>query len=76
MGRLLSLNQTQPDVTFTLNDLSQIMEDPREDHLKEAYGVLSYIKCTVGQGLLLKLGRSQSVEIYIDCDSAGLNCET
>ena len=54
-----------------VNILSQFTQDPREDHLEAVYKVLTYLKGTVGQGLLFKLGDGQSLEMYTDSYFAG-----
>ena len=49
--KLLYLTITRPDLSYSMNHLSQFLANPRVPHLQAAYHVLEYIKSTVGQGL-------------------------
>ena len=71
IGRLLYLNHTRPDIAFSVNSLSQFMNDPRESHQKAADRILSYLKGTIGLGLLFKRGNEPSIYLYTDSDYAG-----
>ena len=48
VGRLLYLTVTRPDISFTVQKLSQFMAKPSNEHLTAAYRVLKYIKGSSG----------------------------
>ena len=52
IGKLIYLNHRRPDISYAVSLLSQFMSEPYEIHLRAAYRILSYLKFTVGQGLL------------------------
>ncbi|KAD0786919.1 hypothetical protein E3N88_43719 [Mikania micrantha] len=72
VGRLLYLQATRPDITYSVNVLSQFVADPREPHLEAAIRVVRYLKTTLGQGIMLpKEGGTQLVAY---CDSDWMGC--
>ena len=52
IGSLMYLVNTQPDISFAVNSLSQFMVDPRKVHWTAAKHILRYIKGTVEYGLV------------------------
>ncbi|KAC9553683.1 hypothetical protein E3N88_45641 [Mikania micrantha] len=71
VGKLLYLQATRPDITYSVNVLSQYVADPRENHMNAAIRVLRYLKTTLGQGILLpKLGGTTLLS-YSDADWLG-----
>ncbi|XP_073128290.1 uncharacterized protein [Henckelia pumila] len=52
IGRLLYLTITRPDLTYSVNNLSQYVSKPRVSHMEDVHNVLKYIKGTAGQSLL------------------------
>ena len=51
IGKLLYLTITRPDLSYSINRLSQFLANPRLPHLHVAIRVLQYIKWIPGQGL-------------------------
>lgn len=51
VGRLLYLTTTRPDISFTVQQLSQFLSKPTMTHYKVAQRVLHYLKGSPGQGL-------------------------
>ncbi|GJZ54649.1 uncharacterized mitochondrial protein-like protein [Tanacetum coccineum] len=72
IGRLLYLQATRPDITYTINILSQFVADPRNNHLEVANYVLGYLKATPCQGVLLSPAGDPVLIAY--CDSDWLGC--
>ncbi|GJZ87017.1 putative RNA-directed DNA polymerase [Tanacetum coccineum] len=72
IGRLLYLQATRPDITYSVNVLSQFVADPRNNHLEAANRILGYLKATPGQGILLSRAGDPVLIAY--CDSDWLGC--
>lgn len=72
VGRLLYLQDTRPDIAYSVNILSQFVADPRQSHMEAAMRVLRYLKATPGQGILLPRHGGTSLTAY--CDSDWLGC--
>ena len=51
IGKLLYLIITCPDLSYSMNELSQFLVQPRTPHMVAAQRVLQYIKGNPGQGL-------------------------
>ncbi|KAD4887930.1 hypothetical protein E3N88_20003 [Mikania micrantha] len=71
VGRLLYLQATRPDITYTVNVLSQFVADPRQPHMDAVHRVLRYLKGTPGQGVLLPRQGGCTLTAYCDSDSLG-----
>ncbi|XP_042754367.1 secreted RxLR effector protein 161-like [Lactuca sativa] len=74
VGRLLYLTVTRLDISFSVNQLSQFLSNPRQSHMNAAMRVLRYLKSTPGQGLLLPSSGSLTLEAY--CDASWMSCPT
>ncbi|GJZ25644.1 putative RNA-directed DNA polymerase [Tanacetum coccineum] len=72
IGRLLYLQATRPDITYSVNILSQFVADPRNNHLEVVNRVLGYLKATPGQGILISQAGDPVLTAY--CDSDWLGC--
>ena len=71
IGRLQYLNHTRPDIAFAVNSLNQFMNDLRESHQRAVDQILTYLKGSIGQGLLFKKGSEPDIVLYTDSDYAG-----
>ncbi|XP_071692039.1 uncharacterized mitochondrial protein AtMg00810-like [Rutidosis leptorrhynchoides] len=72
VGRLLYLQATRTDITYSLNILSQFVADPRQPHMDTLNQVLHYLKTTMGHGILLPRYGGFNLSAY--CDSDWLGC--
>lgn len=70
IGRLLYLIITRPDLSFSIQVLSQYLESPRKPHLEAAHHVLRYVKGTPGQGLFFAANSGLELKGFCDADWA------
>ncbi|KAL3346767.1 hypothetical protein AABB24_025289 [Solanum stoloniferum] len=68
VGRLLYLTMTRPDLSFSVQVLSQYMHSPKESHMEAALRVVRYIKEAPGLGLLMPAGDTNQLLAYCDSD--------
>lgn len=61
---------TRPDISFTVNKLSQFLQSPTVDHWKACKRILRYLKQTVDFGLHFKPASRVVLEGYSDADWA------
>lgn len=74
VGRLLYLAVTRPDISFSVNQLSQFLSKPRQFHINATFRVLRYVKTTPGHGLFLPAGDNLDLIAY--CDASWLSCQS
>lgn len=72
VGRLLYLQATRPDITYSVNMLSQFVPDPRQRHMDAVVRVLRYLKTTPRQGIFIPKNGGLNLVAY--CDSDWLGC--
>ncbi|XP_042939631.1 uncharacterized mitochondrial protein AtMg00810-like [Carya illinoinensis] len=72
VGKLLYLTNTRPDLSYSVNLLSQFMEIPRVPHYNALLKVLRYLKGNLGQGLFFSTTSSLKLTTYSDANCA--NC--
>ncbi|KAI3520152.1 hypothetical protein L1887_09385 [Cichorium endivia] len=70
IGKLIYLTNTRPDISFTVQTLSQFMHAPRKSHLKIAIRVLRYLKLCPGKGITICKSDSLELTAWSDADWA------
>lgn len=64
IGKLNYLMNTRPDLSSSVQYLSQFMQQPTTAHLEALHHVLRYVKTTIDQGILLKGADELSLHAY------------
>ncbi|XP_019245188.1 PREDICTED: uncharacterized protein LOC109225051 [Nicotiana attenuata] len=70
VGKLNFLTNTRLDIAFSVQHLSQFMQDPREPHLKAAFHLLRYLKGDLTLGVFMSNDSDWSIKAYCDSDWA------
>ncbi|XP_061354779.1 uncharacterized mitochondrial protein AtMg00810-like [Gastrolobium bilobum] len=70
ISRLIYLTITRPNLSYTVNLLSQFMAAPREPHLQAVHRLLGYVKSTIGQRLFYSSITSLQLNAFCDADWA------
>lgn len=68
VGKLNFLTNTRPDISFTIQTLSQFIQPPRTPHWQALIHTLNYIHSTCGQGIVLKGNDKLVLQAYTDSD--------
>ena len=68
VGSLQYLSLTRPDISFTVNKLSQFMHQPSESHWQALKRLLRYLKAIILHGLLLQRSASSDLYAFSDVD--------
>jgi hypothetical protein len=71
IGALQYATLTRPDISFSINKLSQFMHQPTEIHFQQLKRVLRYLKFTLNHGLMLKKPTHLQLQAYSDADWGG-----
>lgn len=51
LGKLINLSHIRPNITFSISVVTQLMQNPMEEHLEAIYKILRYLKTNPGRGL-------------------------
>nr|XP_016515134.1 PREDICTED: uncharacterized mitochondrial protein AtMg00810-like [Nicotiana tabacum] len=70
IGKLLYLTITIPDLSFTVQVLSQFMQHPKQSHWNAVLQVVRYVKAAPGLGILLGTGPIDTLSTYYDSNRA------
>lgn len=71
ISKLIYLTITRPDISFSVQILTQYMQRPTTVHIQNAKRLLRYISGTVTQGILLTSTTAAQLTAYCDSDWAG-----
>nr|XP_016478500.1 PREDICTED: uncharacterized mitochondrial protein AtMg00810-like [Nicotiana tabacum] len=66
VGKLNFLTNTRLDIAFSVQHLSQYMQNPRDTHLKVAYHVLRYLKGDPNLGIFLSSRTCYMISAFYD----------
>lgn len=70
IGKLLYLTVTRPDISFSVQQLSQFMHKPKQSHLDTAIRIVKSIKNQPGLGLFFSVESDLQLKAYCDSDWA------
>nr|XP_016491322.1 PREDICTED: uncharacterized mitochondrial protein AtMg00810-like [Nicotiana tabacum] len=70
VGKLNFLIGTRPDIGYSIQHLSQYMQNPRDTHVRAAIHVLRYLKGSLSLGIFLSNSRDYRVRAFCDYDWA------
>jgi hypothetical protein len=65
------LTITRPDISFTVQQVSQFLQTPRHLHLAAVRRIIRYLRGSPGRGLFFPAGSSLHLVAYSDADWAG-----
>ena len=68
VGKLNFLTHTRPNLSFSVQALSQFLQQPRLPHVHALIHVLRYLNHTSGQGILLQATPQLTLHAYSDSD--------
>lgn len=72
IGKLIYLTNTRPDISYSVQQLSQHMSSPTNLHHEAAIHVLRYLKSCPAHGILLPA--TSSIQLKAFCDSDWASC--
>ncbi|XP_019166976.1 PREDICTED: uncharacterized protein LOC109162748 [Ipomoea nil] len=70
VGKLLYLTNTRPDISHSVQHLSQFVDKPTNIHLTAAHRVLRYLKGSPGKGLFYPSNTNLKLQGFSDSDWA------
>ena len=74
VDKLNYLSNTRPDITFSVQHLSQYLQAPTQRHMAAALHTLRYIKRDPSQGLFFNNTQDFQLQAYCDSDWAQCPC--
>ena len=70
IGRLLYLTNSRPDISYSVQLLSQFMQHPKQSHYDAALRIVRYVKQSPGQGILFSAASKPEITAFCDSDWA------
>jgi Reverse transcriptase (RNA-dependent DNA polymerase) len=71
VGALQYATLTRPDISFSVNKISQFMHNPTDDHWSAVKRILRYVAGTLQYGIQLFKDSNLQIHAYSDADWAG-----
>lgn len=68
IGKLLYLAITRPDISFSVQTLSQSLHQPKQSYLEATLRIVRYIKSQPGQGTILSSSSQEILSAHCDVD--------
>ncbi|KAJ0617172.1 putative RNA-directed DNA polymerase [Helianthus annuus] len=68
IGKLIYLSLTRPDISYSVQFLSQFMHKPTQVHLDIALRLLRYLKQSPGKGIMFRKTDNLDITGYVDSD--------
>ncbi|XP_019102779.1 uncharacterized mitochondrial protein AtMg00810-like [Beta vulgaris subsp. vulgaris] len=68
VGKINFITNTRPNLSYTVQTLSQYMHAPTVSHYQALLHALNYVGCTSGHGILLKASTSISLQDFSNND--------
>nr|XP_016452878.1 PREDICTED: uncharacterized mitochondrial protein AtMg00810-like [Nicotiana tabacum] len=75
IGKLLYLTMTRPDISFSVQTLSYILQKSKKSHVEATLRIVKYIKNSPGQGILLSSKCNSTISAYCDADWAAAHTQ-
>uniref|UniRef100_A0A3Q7FJT0 Reverse transcriptase Ty1/copia-type domain-containing protein n=1 Tax=Solanum lycopersicum TaxID=4081 RepID=A0A3Q7FJT0_SOLLC len=70
VGKMLYLTMTRLDIAYSVQKLSQFLQNPKKSHWEAVLRVMRYIKREPGLGILLSSKSSNKLSVHCDADWA------
>ncbi|XP_060186716.1 uncharacterized mitochondrial protein AtMg00810-like [Lycium barbarum] len=70
IGKLLYLTVTRPNISYSVQNLSEFLQQPKRSYMEAHLRIIRYIKSHPGKGILLSSNRQDTITAYYDADWA------
>ena len=64
-------NNTRPDIAYAVHACARYTHHPKKSHATAVKHILRYLKGTLNLGMIMKPNQMQTLDCYVDSDSAG-----
>ena len=68
VGSLQYISLTHPNISFSVNKLSQFMHKPTTEHWQAVKRVFRYLTCSMTQGIFLFAHNTPNLHAFTDAD--------
>jgi hypothetical protein len=70
VGKLIYLENTKPNLSFSVLVMSLFLAKPQQPHLNAVKQILRYLKGSIDCGILYRRGQNVDLETFVDFDWA------